>query len=344
MSTSSRLTEKWINRGLWVISFTFAGFLIGLGSLVVEDLPRVQKVPHMEDYLDKQKYNELKANLDQKEKVIAVTLKERDKEYEKVDQLNRNYYKSKEVFNNWLSSRQTTQDTSQNNEVLSRTKELEVQQGVIKAQEQKVRLKDEEIRKLQDDRQITQDQISEIEKVANEKVEQENKWNQIKVFLYRLALTLPLLLIGAWLFVKKRKTQQWPFVWGFIFFALFAFFVELVPYLPSYGGYVRYIVGIIVTYFIGRYSIKALQIYLENQKKTEAQPNTAIKEKMNYDLAHQRLSRNICPGCERPVDLKDITKNFCMHCGTCLFDNCTKCNTRKNAFAKYCHFCGEVEL
>jgi hypothetical protein len=39
--TSSRLTEKWINRGLWLISLVFASFLIGLGGLVVEDLPKV---------------------------------------------------------------------------------------------------------------------------------------------------------------------------------------------------------------------------------------------------------------------------------------------------------------
>ena len=54
------------------------------------------------------------------------------------------------------------------------------------------------------------------------------------MFLYRLMLTLPLLVIAGW-----------PFVWGSICFALFAFFVELVPYLPSYGGYIRYVVGII---------------------------------------------------------------------------------------------------
>ena len=106
---------------------------------------------------------------------------------------------------------------------------------------------------------------------------------ELRVFLYRLALTLPLLAIAGWLFVKKRQATYCPFVWGFILFALFAFFVELVPYLPSYGGYVRYVVGIVVTVLIGRQAIVSLNRYLEKQK-----------------LAEQRLSRlRTRPGLEK---------------------------------------------
>ncbi len=35
MSKSLRLSEKWFNRGLWLVELVFAGFLIGLGGVLV---------------------------------------------------------------------------------------------------------------------------------------------------------------------------------------------------------------------------------------------------------------------------------------------------------------------
>ena len=52
MSKSLRLTEKWMRRGLWLVAIVFAGFLIGLGSTVVGDLPKVEKRLSLDDYMD----------------------------------------------------------------------------------------------------------------------------------------------------------------------------------------------------------------------------------------------------------------------------------------------------
>ncbi|HVR54106.1 MAG TPA: serine endopeptidase, partial [Pseudorhodoferax sp.] len=175
---------------------------------------------------------------------------------------------------------------------------------------------------------------------AHVQLQAEQRRIELRVFGYRLALTLPLLVIAGWLFVKKRKSTYWPFVWGFIFFALFAFFVELVPYLPSYGGYVRYIVGIALTVLAGRYAIVALNRYLARQKLAEDQPDVVRRSELSYDVALTRLAKGVCPGCERGVDLKDPAIDFCPHCGIGLFDHCRTCDLRKSAFSRFCHGCG----
>ena len=43
---------------------------------------------------------------------------------------------------------------------------------------------------------------------------------------------------------------------------------------------------------------------------------------------------------EQANDLKNTEIDFCPHCGICVFDKCTQCGARKNAFARYCLACG----
>lgn len=111
-----------------------------------------------------------------------------------------------------------------------------------------------------------------------------------------------------------------------------------------YGGYVRYVVGIVLTVLIGRYAILALNRYLERQKLAEQQPDAQRREELSYDVALTRLGKGVCPGCERGVDLKNDKIDFCPHCGIGLFDHCGKCSTRKSAFAHFCHACGSKRL
>jgi predicted RNA-binding Zn-ribbon protein involved in translation (DUF1610 family) len=247
---------------------------------------------------------------------------------------------ARESFNAWSATRSATQRSEQDPQVIERTKELDR----LKAAERQAQAGLEAQDKIAlDARQLAsreREQLQSLEAEGYKKLSAEQRRVELRVFLYRLALTLPLLAIAAWLFVKKRKGTYWPFVWGFIIFAGFAFFVELVPYLPSYGGYVRYIVGIVLTAVIGRYAILALNRYLEKQKAAELLPEAARREELSYDTALARLAKGVCPGCERPVDLKNEKIDFCPHCGIGLHDRCHACSTRKSAFAKFCHACG----
>jgi predicted RNA-binding Zn-ribbon protein involved in translation (DUF1610 family) len=340
MSKSLRLSEKWFRRGLWLVALAFAWFLTGLGSTVVGDLPKVEQRHQLADFMDPDQRAAANAAIlgaRQAGKAAQDALEQAQLDLQTAQADNR---AARETFSNWLATRRVTERAEQDQELLNRTRELD---GLRQAERQAQSAVEAQQQAALNARQAEsrgQEALSELEGSASEALREAQRGQELRVFLYRLALTLPLLVVAGWLFAKKRKGTYWPFVWGFIFFALFAFFVELVPYLPSYGGYVRYLVGIALTVVGGRYAIQALQRYLERQKLAEAMPDTQRRKEMNYDLALTRLGKGVCPSCERAVDLKDGKTDFCPHCGLCLFDRCGHCQARKSAFALFCFSCG----
>ncbi len=340
MSKSLRLSEKWFQRGLWLVAIVFAGFLIGLGGAVVGDLPKVGPQVETDDFLDKTQADPLRTAIKAAERKQRDAQEALEQAELKLTTAQADSAAARESFNNWIATRSATQRGDQDPEVIKRTRGLDV----LKQAERDAQAQLEGLNKItldaRQDASRKQEQLDALESTAREAYNAEQRKVELRVFLYRLLLTLPLLAIAAWLFVKKRKSTYWPFVWGFIIFAAFAFFVELVPYLPSYGGYVRYVVGIVLTVVIGRYAILALNRYLEKQKAAEMLPEAARREELSYDTALARLAKSVCPGCERPVDLKNDKQDFCPHCGIGLHDHCGACGTRKSAFAKFCHACG----
>jgi len=340
MSKTLRLTEKWMQRGLWAVALVFASFLVGLGGTLVGDLPKVERQLMLDDFIDRPAAMALRSSI----KTTEAAERDADAALEQA-QLKRRAAQAdsaaaRETFDNWLSTRRATQLPEQDPELVARTRALDGLKDKERAAGMAVEAQQQAALDARQGTVRERRQLAEMEQAAQQALNAEYRRVQLRVFLYRLALTLPLLVLAGWLFVKKRNTTYWPFAWGFIIFALFAFFVELVPYLPSYGGYVRYIVGIVVTVLVGRQAIVALNRYLEKQKLAEQLPDAQRREELSYDTALARLSKSVCPGCERPVDLKNPEIDFCPHCGIGLFDHCQPCSTRKSAFAKFCHACG----
>lgn len=340
MNRSLRLPEKWFVRGLWLLAFVFASFLIGLGDQLVGDLPKVEQTLSIDQFMDpaaaaSARETERQAKLASRE--AQTRLEQAQLKLQVAAQSSRS---ARETFSNWLATRRATERPDQDAELIERTRALDTLKNNERAAQAQVDEAQQASLNARQSAEAASRQLAQLREAGAERMDKAQRAQELRVFGWRLLLTLPLLLIAAWLFVKKRKSAYWPFVWGFIYFALVTFFVELVPYLPSYGGYVRYAVGIVVTVVGGRYAVQALQRYRARQALVEAQPEIMRREELSYDTALARLSKGVCPGCERPVDLKNTAIDFCPHCGIGLFDHCGNCKARKSAFSKFCHSCG----
>jgi predicted RNA-binding Zn-ribbon protein involved in translation (DUF1610 family) len=340
MSKSLRLSEKWFHRGLWLVAVVFAGFLIGLGGTVVGDLPKVEKPLRVEDFLDQPLADRLRAGIQQSERNAREAQDALEQARLKRRVAEADTQTGRESFQNWLATRRVTQLSEQDPEVIARTQSLDRLRQAERAAQGAEQRQDQVLLDARQADARARRQLNEMESEASRQMSAQARRVELRVFLYRLALTLPLLGVAGWLLRNKRHGTWWPFVWGFAFFSLFAFFVELVPYLPSYGGYVRYVVGIVVTVLVGRQAIVALNRYLERQKAAEQLPDAQRREELSYDTALARMAKGVCPGCERSLDLRNEKIDYCPHCGIGLFDRCGRCATRKGAFAKFCHSCG----
>ena len=341
MFKSLRAPERLFQIATWAVTVVFSGFLIGLGGKVVADLPGVDQSVSLEHFINATELARLKSATDSMQ---GLQVRE-SSAHERADlalTASTNAYQSRrEAFENWIATRTATTDPKQDPQVISRTRELDVLQAQQRATQAAVETIDaRQLQLTQALQKVAADQ-QELNLRAYPAYQRALFWQELRVFGIRLLLTLPLLFIGWWLFSNKRKSQYWPLARGFIVFAIFAFFFELVPYLPSYGGYVRYAVGIVLTAVAGHYVIRAMQRYVAKRTVAEQKTENERRQALGYEEAMKKMSLQLCPGCERPIPGgPQGSTNFCVHCGMKLFDDCGVCGTHKNAFFQYCPSCG----
>src|SRR4051812_17839717 len=338
MLKSLRVPEKLFALAMWVVSILFASFLIGLGGKVVGDLPGVQQYVTPEQFLDSTRVRRLelaRAPLLRDQRDLNAA---QDRARLQLSAASNGYRARRESFSNWIATRRATTDPRQDPEVVSRTRELDALNASVRtAQAEADRLDADQLRVSQALVSLAR-QRSTLDAAANKTYQRARFSTELRVFLIRLAITLPLLLFAWWLVLRKRKSAYWPLARGFVLFAIFAFFVELVPYLPSYGGYVRYGVGVVLTGVAGVYAIRAMRRYLARRAEVERRTESERRKSLDYEEGIRRVTAGVCPGCERAIATANgaTPVNFCVHCGMTLFDTCGHCGARKNAFYLYC--------
>ncbi len=344
-------TSKFVN---YSVSSILCIFLILFSSKIIEDLDSTTDQPMVEDYenkalLDKENAKIEKIFLSKETVQSQIQLLEKTLEAAKEKSIS-----EKKSFDNWVQTRATLGAPDKDKEVTEKVLNLDKLYQI----EQEWKTKLAEKKSLFDslEKQETQSQkiINKEKDAAINKYNENYKYYELKVFLIRLLFVSPVLILGIYFFVKFRKHKFWPLYFGFTLFSLYAFFFGLVPYLPSYGGYIRYATGVVLSIGLGYYAIKTIRQYVE-QKQAELKISTQERAKnVPTEVAEKALENHFCPSCGKDFLLKKWDKplknseteiykfvtNYCRHCGLQLFKNCTVCDYKNFAHLPFCSSCG----
>lgn len=354
MELNSKKLERTSRIVYYSISIILCLFLILLSKKIIEDLDTATVRPEIENFENKP----IMASLESKIKVLDSELENLHTKKIVIEKTiataKDNYANEKQSFDNWVQTRKTLGSPDKDQEVINRARKLDEFYKVEQDWRSQLNSRQLEIDAREKKRQEIRNSIDKESQKAEAKYFEELKHYDLVVFLIRLLFVAPILALGIFFFIRYRRHKFWPLYFGFTLFSIYAFFFGLLPYLPSYGGYVRYAVGIILSAGLGYYAIKKIRQFIET-KQAELQVSTQERAKnVQKEVAEKALENHFCPSCgkdflikkwEFPLknnenDAYKLVTDFCRHCGLELFKSCVKCGNKNFAHLPFCSCCG----
>ncbi len=170
-----------------------------------------------------------------------------------------------------------------------------------------------------------------------------------KLAALKLAVMIPIFLIAAWFFTKKRTGTYWPVVYA----AFIAVFVKISLVVHEYfpRKYFKYIALLVIIAIVLRLLVYLIKMIVSPKK------DWILKQ---YQEAYDK---NVCPICSKPVRIGPLRyavgrkrKSFilagqgaqapeqqiytCPSCGTQLYEKCDKCRDIRHSLLPFCEHCG----
>lgn len=347
---------QWTSQVIYYsISCILSVFLILLTNKVIGDLDSMVSQPDAASFENKQTLSEYDKVIDLKISEVESLIAKKETIEKTISTAAENYASEKQSFDNWVETRKTLGSPDKDQEVISRAQKLDEYSKI--EQEWRTQLYNVKAQISEGEKEAYEikDLINKERELAQERYNEALKKYELKVFLIRLVFISPILALGIFLFIRYRRHRFWPIYFGFSLYSLYAFFFGLVPYLPSYGGYVRYSVGVVLSAGLGYYAIKQIRHFME-LKQAELQISTQERaKKVQANVAEKALDSHFCPSCGKDfllrkwefpgskiadTDTLKLVTTFCRHCGLELFKDCSNCGTKNFAHLPFCSSCG----
>ncbi|MGQ9863911.1 MAG: hypothetical protein ACUVRD_05465 [Bacteroidia bacterium] len=259
---------------------------------------------------------------------------------------------AQEAFDNWLRAQRNIRSPGTDKELDQRMQQVQNAHAILLSWENRRRL-------LEAQRESLHAQLNHVHKThqrlyekALQAYQEQKALYDLRIFLLRLLITFPLLGLGIFWAVRKRQSPYWPLYRGILWAGVIVFFWKLYPYLPDYGYYVRYGVGLGLAVGGGYYVLREIQRYLQARQSLQKETATHKLKRLELDKVIDYYRQQMCPSCERKLALKpweaplladaplQNMPMYCRYCGTALYTKCKACGKVTPALFPYCMHCG----